>query len=763
MPKQHPSLLQSLPSQRVRVGDSIVDVAAREITPASAGADGTPHRISLKAIDLLVVLIGHAGKVVSRETLLETVWPDTLPGDDVVTQAVAQLRKAFGSDEPYIETIAKHGYRLLAPVQWLDLPETVEQASALQAPAAATPARAQTRPALRIIGTVAALAALGLALWLAIGADRERAQRVAGGADNAGPPFLKITSAPGAEFAPSLSPDGSQVVYSAYVDEDGKGRTLLMLQTTAPVEPRALTHPVTGEQDLMPAWSPDGRQIAFYRVRRGAGASCQLMLMASAGGEPHPVGGCESDRLRKFGWHPDGKQLVFGASNAGQPGVNAIELFDLAGGTSRKLDYTHAASDLDLAPAYSPDGRWIAFQRNVSRGDLWLVPAAGGQPERLTRIESNLYGLAWSPDGKSIVFSAYRGQEPSLLRLDVQSRRITELGIGNARFPSVALKDASVAFVIEETPTSLYRVRIPAQGEAVGAPETVFPSSGSELLPSVSPDGRQIVFVSDRTGDVRLWSGEIGRASSLRLIDNFVPFPRHPAAWSADGTTVLMIGADGDNEALFEITPATGAVRKLALPQGRPTYGAYLDKPGLDKPGLTEPGRLLVVSDRGAGRLGLTLYQRSGEQLQALASLDDVALARFDPSSRRVVFFRNASWGLWQAGLALDGPRLLDDLHADPGGSLPRIVPNAGFFLQSRRLVTSDRGNWIVAAGDGCNVRWVAVDAPAGSRSGPCLDSRGGELTGVSYDPGSGWLYYSYSTGDASDIGWARLPAAPAR
>ncbi len=756
MPKQHPSLLQSLPSQRVRVGDSIVDVAAREITPASAGADGTPQRLSLKAIDLLVVLIGHGGKVVSRETLLETVWPDTLPGDDVVTQAVAQLRKAFGSDEPYIETIAKHGYRLLAPVQWLDLPEAVEQASAAQAPA--TPVRAPARPALRIIGTVAALAALGFALWLAIGADRERAQRVAGGGDDAAPPFLKITSATGAEFSPSLSPDGSQVVYSGYVDTDGKGRTQLMLQTTAPVEPRALTHPLAGEMDLMPAWSPDGRQIAFYRIRRGAsgGSSCHLMLMASAGGEPHPVASCESDRLRKFGWHPDGKQLVFGASNAGQPGVNAIEVLDLASATSRKLDYTHAASDLDLAPAYSPDGQWIAFQRNVSRGDLWLVPAAGGQPERLTRIESNLYGLAWSPDGKSIVFSAFRGQEPSLLSLDVQSRRITELGIGNARYPSVALKDASVAFVIEEMPTSLYRVRIPAQGQAAAAPETVFPSSGSELLPSVSPDGRQIVFVSDRTGDVRVWSGEIGRASSLRPIENFVPFPRHPAAWSADGKTVLMVGAnngiENGNEALFEITPATGAVRKLALPEGRPTYGAY----------LAEPGRLLVVSDRGAGRLGLTLYERRSEQLQALASLDDVALARFDPSSRGVVFFRNASWGLWQAGLALDGPRLLDDLHADPGGSLPRIVPSAGFYLQSRRLVTSDRGNWIVGAGDGCNVRWIAVNAAAGSRSGPCLDSRGGELTGVSYDPGSGWLYYSYGTGDASDIGWARLPQTPA-
>ena len=132
MPKQHQSILQALPSQRVRVGDSVVDVAAREITTRA----GASHRVSLKAIDLLLVLIDHAGKVVSRDSLLETVWPDTLPGDDVVTQAVAHLRKAFDSDEPYIETIAKHGYRLLAPVEWLDVPAATDEAFEQPAPSA---------------------------------------------------------------------------------------------------------------------------------------------------------------------------------------------------------------------------------------------------------------------------------------------------------------------------------------------------------------------------------------------------------------------------------------------------------------------------------------------------------------------------------------------------------------------------------------------------------------------------------------------------
>src|SRR5690606_2589090 len=84
-----------------------------------------PFRVTPKAMAVLLVLVENADKVVSRDTLLATVWPDTLPSDDVLTQAVTQLRKAFHEvrgDPQYIETIAKGGYRLLATVENLDEP-----------------------------------------------------------------------------------------------------------------------------------------------------------------------------------------------------------------------------------------------------------------------------------------------------------------------------------------------------------------------------------------------------------------------------------------------------------------------------------------------------------------------------------------------------------------------------------------------------------------------------------------------------------------
>ena len=101
----------------LRVGECSVDVPLREIL---APGVRRAMRVTPKAMAVLLVLVENAGRVVTRDTLIARVWPDTLPTDDVLTQAITQLRKAFGEKRGstrYIETIAKSGYRLLAPVE----------------------------------------------------------------------------------------------------------------------------------------------------------------------------------------------------------------------------------------------------------------------------------------------------------------------------------------------------------------------------------------------------------------------------------------------------------------------------------------------------------------------------------------------------------------------------------------------------------------------------------------------------------------------
>src|SRR5262245_58503860 len=76
-------------------------------------------RLEPKQIDVLVLLAEHAGQVVSKERLLQTVWADTFVGDEVLSRAVSELRRALGDDPKtprFIQTIPKGGYRLIAPV-----------------------------------------------------------------------------------------------------------------------------------------------------------------------------------------------------------------------------------------------------------------------------------------------------------------------------------------------------------------------------------------------------------------------------------------------------------------------------------------------------------------------------------------------------------------------------------------------------------------------------------------------------------------------
>ncbi|MGN6513383.1 MAG: winged helix-turn-helix domain-containing protein [Lysobacteraceae bacterium] len=731
-------------SDTLRVGECIVDVPRREVA-----CGGESRRITVKAMQVLLVLVAHAGKVVSREALLEWVWADTLPTDDVLTQAITLLRKAFNDDREaprYLETIAKGGYRLVAPAEWLP---AAPQAAAMPAPAPmpvagekeAGEARDDTppssgSPAYRIGWTLLALAVVAAVGWYvarprpsaAPAATPNAAAPIAAAPAPAGASFQRITSAPGSELWPSLSPDGAQVVYSARSPEGDEGA--LMVQTTAPVPPRALTRPPPGVIDTMPAWSPNGREIVFERL--GPGDRCGLYLIPASGGEPRHVSGCKRSELGQYGWHPDGRHLVASELGAAGGDDGALRVLDLATGAWTPLRYRRGPGDMDLAPAYSPDGKWIAFRRNLSLSDLWRVPAAGGEPERLTNLRTNFFGFAWAPDGRSLVLSRYQDAGAQLSRLDLADRSLRDLGVGNAAWPVVAARAPSLAFVVGDTLAAMYRLDL-ARPDA--RPEPLFPSTGLDMMPSIAPDGRQLAWMSNRSGRLGLWWARLDRPDSLRLIEGLVPMPRYAAAWSADGARMLVVGRDGPRLALYEVRPDSGRVQRLPVPDGEPVQAEY----------LPDPGRLLVVTERGAGRLALALYDRTRTPWVALARLDDVAMARFDAARNRILFTRPTTPGLWQADLALAGARRV--------GARPDV--GAG-----RRLALLADGPWLADSEDRahCALRWGPLDAP---RAGlPCRHPGDDAMpSAVSLDAARGQLYYALEQDRSADIGWMPLPA----
>lgn len=735
MARPHEEILKSLPAERLRVGDYIVDPTTREI---ARGDMAIPTRVSVKSMDVLLMLAAHEGKVVGRQALLDAIWPSTLPTDEVVTQAVAQLRRAFGDGKPaeYIETISKHGYRLKAPVQWLMPPRTPVAANDEVPPSKPL---SSLRWAAGLVIAVFALVAGYLLLRQQAPSTRTGTTPAQAGAER-NLTVERLTSRPGMERWAAPSPDGSVIAYSEIYLKPRATR--LMVQATASAQPTALTELVEGRIDTMPAWSPDGREILFQRI---GSEQCHFMLIPATGGEPRRIGSC-MQVAGPVSWSPDGRRLAVTYMGASR-GSSSIHLLDAQSGRIDPLAYEHSPYDEDTFPVFSPDGKWIVFQRSISRGDLWRVPSVGGKPQRLTSLETNFYGFSWLPDGRTLVFSRYLRDTPVLATLDVMTGNIRDLGVREAEYPYAARHSPIVTFILSSAPGSLYQATVGPGTAASGqsAPTQILASTTSELLPSVSPDGRQLVFASDRSGRTELWWVELERPGTLRRIKDFEPVLRHIAAWSEQGDRVLIVGRDGDRERLAEISVAEGHVRWLpTVAEGTPVQAAYV--PG-------ERNAIVMVVDTGEGRLAAIRYDTRGATWRPETRLDDIASVRADYARSRLLLVRSTRLGVLQSDPRLASPSQLDSLTGRDGG---RLIPGGGFFNQSRRLVTWAGGAAVLGADKACPVRWLPLPYRPETR-GPCIDIRLGTMLGASYDPSRGRLYYGYSTEQHDDVGWLSL------
>lgn len=809
-----------VPFGRVRVGDCEVDVALREVA-----APGTrrPVRLTPKAIGVLMVLVEHAGSVVTRDLLLARVWPGTTPTNDVVTQAVTQLRKALGQKRggtTYIETIAKSGYRLLAPVSplqstagWRADPEggqspavagalpSSEPAEAMVAPqvgaaggirppeassssplfaartgpgrapervperelpigAAAGQPEASGRPtppprglAVRfsvpaIVSAVLALVVVVAMLLAVLLRQQPNGVAPAVATSQEAPlhapesPVRLITSLPGYELSPSLSPDASMVAYAASVP--GRRGTVIMVQATEQAVPRQLTFPPEPGRDRLPAWSPDGRQIAF--IRNGPGAACSVRVMAAEGGTAREVAGCDSEDLQGFSWAPDGSGLLFGSMSTAA-GPAGIRILDLASGAWTSLEYSQGGVELDHAPRYSPDGRWIVFVRNPQLGALWRIPAAGGNAERLTEHVGEIRGWDWLPGGRGLVFSQRVDNQTRIYRLDLDTRVVADIGIKDAQSPAVASRAGVMAFVRRRPQFAIFRHEAGSAPDA--APEVLFGSTGRDTQPAISPDDRQIVFTSDRSGVFNLWWAMLDDPATLKMVAGITPGAGSLPQWSPDGRKLLVRGSSGPEggAGLFEIEPSSGQVTQLPVPV--PTSGV------LQGVYSSNDRHLLVVMASPDGGAKVVLFDRSFLPWRPIASLEDVSLVKADLERDRLLFTRLSMDGLWQSDLQLSPgsvrrvsvetpPRWRFQTWAvGPGGELLYLAPTAVCSTSVRRID--------VMAGSAGN------DRIAGAR---CLfRDRVASTTGFSV-AGDGSVVGSVTIADGTDIALIEVPPA---
>ncbi len=247
--------------------------------------------------------------------------------------------------------------------------------------------------------------------------------------------------------------------------------------------------------------------MSIRRVGLRACLAVTTSVATVGAAEKRPI--AETDLFR-FVWvadpqiAPDGKRVAFVrvSVNKKKEGYDtAIWVVPADAG-----EPAHAfTSGTDTNPRWSPDGRWLAFNRAIEKdgklqpAQLWLLPTQGGEARALTDLPKGAGPAVWSPDGKTIAFTSTTSDK-DLAKKDAK----TEPGKEEERESDVRVITRAVyrlngtGYLDPSRPSHLWTVGLPDDG-TMPKPRRVTSGPFSEDNPSWSPDGQRLYFTSNRT------------------------------------------------------------------------------------------------------------------------------------------------------------------------------------------------------------------------------------------------------------------------
>ena len=546
-----------------RFGVFELDGAAQELRK-----NGARVKLQEQPFQLLSALLERPGQIVTREELRGKLWPaDTFVDfDNSLNAAVKRVRDALGdsADTPvFIETVARRGYRWVAPVS------TSAPASAVEPPAATRSVR---------WFWLMAISGSALLLLLGLGIGRYASRRGSVGRTRTRTrterqlrPRRLLANAPELPIrAAVLSPNGKLLAYSDptgfYLREVDSGEThpvrlpkdfdatpeswfpdggrLLVSSTVVPSKTAGIAGlwivSVTGgaphklsEDGWGASVSPDGSQVAFTR---GTYPNLEIWMMRADGEQQRRLVGQEGDFFGAVSWDPAGNRLAYvrGRFHPGSEKVQGwIEMLDLT--TGRTQIVLSAPGLYDLLN-WTADGRLVYGLEeeppNPEGSNLWAVrinAATGlpaGTPARLTNDTGFATAVSASSDGRRLVFIK-RAVQP-----DVYIARLTG---GKAH---------------------------------LSAPQRFTFDERADLPYAWTADSKTVIFISDRDGVAHIFKQAVGMAAPELLAGG--PDPISIARLNPAGTEVLYLSSTANgNSNLRRLmsVPLAGGPPRLVLQQ----------------------------------------------------------------------------------------------------------------------------------------------------------------------------------------------------
>jgi Tol biopolymer transport system component len=349
--------------------------------------------------------------------------------------------------------------------------------------------------------------------------------------------FQRITDFVGVEDAPAISPDGKTVAFVARAGD----RRQIWVRLVAGGAPLQITHDEADHQQ--PRWAPDSSSLIYYSPSPAVGEQGQISEIPALGGPPRRI----ASALSGGDISRDGMRVAFFRSESGRVELAVAPRH----GSPIAVVTGLAVEDRYEDPRWSPDGHSIAFQGENANFEtaIYAVGAAGGPVRRIAKGD-DLSGMSWLADGSGFVYGSSSGSTvlypPTfnlrLVRQDGTGDRQLTFGDVSYLKPDVSASGELVASRIISN-SDIWKFPIGGSAEEnTRRAVRITEQTGHIQTPSVSPDGKEVVYLSDGGGHGNLWVTKTDGSETRQIT-----FEQDPAVavgvpvWSPVGDQIIFI------------------------------------------------------------------------------------------------------------------------------------------------------------------------------------------------------------------------------
>jgi serine/threonine protein kinase len=371
--------------------------------------------------------------------------------------------------------------------------------------------------------------------------------------------FTPVASNRENENFPAWSPDGKTIAYVGEVN----GILQVFTRSLAVSIPEQITF--NDGDCFMPVWAPDGTRIYYTQRRKGLNRF-DIWSVGAAGGTPTMV-------AENSGWptiSPDGNSMAFFRAEE----KDLISLWSANPIGSKPVKYSETPFDkkkiIGADAVFSPDGKKLAVQLwSIDSGkvwELWILPFPKGEPRQLKKLSGvmGFFGFSWTPDSKHLVVSTdypnKRKHHLALIDLDRETITPITFGVSEETSPAVSSDGKRIAFSSGNAQYDL--IDVPLDGRPM---EYLTSTPLNERAPAWSPQGNQFAYVSDRNGADVIWLRSQTEGWERPLVTE-KDFPNKEVIWFSRPC----FSPDGSRVAYHVHTTATTQIWISSLAGGSP-------------------------------------------------------------------------------------------------------------------------------------------------------------------------------------------------